>query len=91
MNKNLQQLRTRLDVIDENILLFLAQRLKLAQAIGKEKQKLQLPPLDLQRKQEALLKRISIGQRLGLEERTVKTLYECLHDLAVEFQNKNEK
>lgn len=86
MQRNIIDLRTELDRVDTVILDFLAQRLQLAKAIGKEKQKLQLPPLDLQRKQEALLKRISIGHNLGLKETTVKTLYECLHDLALEAQ-----
>lgn len=86
--ENMTQLRARIDVLDENIVSLLAQRMNVSRQIGQFKKDNNIAILQTGRWDSILEKMISRGVELGLDPEFVRTFYNSIHDESVSIQNK---
>lgn len=85
--KQLQELRERIDVVDERLLKALAERWKLAEEIGKLKKQLILPLEDKEREKEILEKRKLQSTEMGEEDTVfIEELFALLFKKSKEVQ-----
>ena len=87
-NENIEQLRTRIDVIDENLLISLGSRMEVSRKIGQFKKAHNIAIVQAQRWDEILSDMIAKGKAYGLSEQFVTTLFNAIHDASVAEQNK---
>ena len=85
--ENIDQLRAKIDVIDESILYTLASRMKISRQIGEYKKKNNIAILQTSRWDSLLEKVIAKGAEYGLSEKFVTTLFNAIHDASVSEQN----
>ena len=85
---DLELLRRKIDLLDDELLNIIEQRMNLATQVGKYKQSNNLSVVQKKRWEELLLNRIREGSRKGLDERFVKTLFDSIHKESVSRQEK---
>ena len=85
--ENIDQLRAKIDVIDENILYTLASRMKVSRKIGEYKKNNNVAILQTSRWDSLLAKVVEKGNEYGLDERFVKAVFNAIHEASVEVQN----
>ena len=85
--ENIDQLRAKIDVIDENILYTLASRMKVSRKIGEYKKNNNVAILQTSRWDALLAKVVDKGNEYGLDERFVKAVFNAIHEASVEVQN----
>ena len=85
--ENIDQLRAKIDVIDENILYTLASRMKVSRKIGEYKKNNNVAILQTSRWDTLLAKVVEKGNEYGLDERFVKAVFNAIHEASVEVQN----
>lgn len=85
--ENIDQLRAKIDVIDENILYILSTRMNISRQIGEYKKKNNIAILQTSRWDSVLEKVISKGAEYGLSEKFVTTLFNAIHEASVQEQN----
>ncbi|MBS7644376.1 chorismate mutase, partial [Candidatus Bathyarchaeota archaeon] len=73
---SLEKMRKNIDKLDSEILLLLKKRVELAKRIGQEKRKLNLPIIDYARKATVLSKVIQEAEKIGLDETSVKRIFQ---------------
>lgn len=83
----LQNYRNEIDAIDRELLTLLAQRFEVVKKVWEYKKIHDLPPLQPGRWQEVLENRKSIARDLGLSEEFVVTLWNQIHDYALEIES----
>ena len=85
--ENIDQLRAKIDVIDENILYILSSRMKISRQIGEYKKMNNIAILQTARWDSILEKVTAKGAEYGLSEKFVTTLFNAIHEASVEEQN----
>jgi chorismate mutase len=82
----LEQLRSKIDRIDSEIIESLANRMKVATSIGEAKLKSNVQPLQLTRMNQLMENRTKMGTELGLTEKYIKEIYELIHTHSIKVQ-----
>ncbi len=85
--ENIDQLRAKIDVIDENLLYTLGSRMKISRQIGEYKKNNNIAILQTSRWDSLLSKVIEKGKEYGLSEKFVKDFFTAIHEASVEVQN----
>ena len=85
--ENIDQLRAKIDIIDENILYALGSRMKISRQIGEIKRSSNIAILQTNRWDKVLAKVIAKGEEYGLPEDFIKTVFNAIHEVSVEVQN----
>lgn len=86
MDKTLDDWRSEIDTLDEELLNVLEKRFDVVKKVGKYKKQKGLPPLAEKRRQEVLQKWLSRAKELNLSEEFVEKLYELIHEYALEIE-----
>ena len=85
--ENIDQLRAKIDIIDENILFALGSRMNISRQIGEYKKNNNITILQTSRWDQVMSKVISIGNDYGLPEKFLMAVFSAIHDASVEVQN----
>lgn len=85
--ENIDQLRAKIDVLDEEILAAIYQRMQISRQIGLYKKDNNVAILQASRWDEVLAKVVGKGEEYGLSEQFVKALFNTIHEESVEIQN----
>ena len=85
--ESIEQLRARIDVIDESILAALGERMDVSRKIGEYKKKNNIAIIQASRWDTVLERVRSIGAGYGLDPDFVETLYNTIHEASVRSQN----
>ena len=85
--ENIDQLRAKIDIIDENILYALGSRMKISRQIGEFKKSSNIAILQTSRWDKVLAKVIAKGKEYDLPEDFIKTVFNAIHEVSVEVQN----
>lgn len=85
--QELDTLRSQVDRVDQDILEALKQRTEIISKIGLAKKEQNIMPLQIQRMDELMKKRIDLGKNLGLTETFVKDIYDTIHSESVRIQS----
>ncbi|MCM1176646.1 MAG: bifunctional 3-deoxy-7-phosphoheptulonate synthase/chorismate mutase type II [Bacteroidales bacterium] len=85
--ENIDQLRSVIDVIDENLLNTFASRMKISRKIGEYKRDNNIAILQTARWDSILESMVSKGTELGLSEKFVTTVFNAIHEASVQIQN----
>ena len=85
--ENIDQLRARIDVIDENLLALLKSRMEISRSIGRYKKEHNIAILQMQRWDELLDKMVRKGCSEGLGEPFLRAFFNDIHDESVRVQN----
>ncbi len=83
---SLQELRSQIDIIDDELLNLLAKRSEISSKIGVIKKENNLTVLQQDRWNSILSKHIEKGMTLGLKEELVKEIFELIHKDSIERQ-----
>lgn len=86
--ENIDQLRAKIDILDENLLYTLGARMKVSQKIGEYKKNSNVAILQTSRWDEVLAKVVAKGAEYGLPEDFLKDVFNAIHEVSVEIQNK---
>ncbi len=89
MNDNhneLDELRSQIDALDEQLLQILAQRMDSARRIGQYKKAAGIAPLDTERWQSLLEAQLSRAKSLHLSQEFISKLYELIHEYSLEIE-----
>ena len=84
----ISELRKKIDVLDQQLLKVLRDRLLIVAEVGKIKKESGIPPLDHIRWNEVLEKRLMMGESLGLQKEFVKKILNTIHEEALEIEAK---
>ena len=87
-NENIEQLRARIDVIDENLLISLGSRMEVSRKIGEFKKVHNIAIIQTERWDELLSDMIEKGKAYGLSETFIVTVFNAIHEASVAEQNK---
>ena len=85
--ENIDQLRAKIDIIDENILYALGSRMKVSRQIGEYKKNSNVAILQTSRWDKVLAKVVEKGGEYGLSEKFLKAVFNAIHEASVEVQN----
>lgn len=83
---HIEVLRSQIDDADADILCALAKRKKLIEQVGLLKLSAAMPTLQIERWRRLIQQRLALGASLGLKESLIVTLFELLHQDAIEQQ-----
>ena len=84
---NIDQLRAKIDVIDENIIYALGSRMRISRKIGEYKKNNNIAILQTSRWDAILSKVVEKGKEYGLSEKFLKDVFNAIHEESVEIQN----
>ena len=85
--ENLNRLRERIDVIDENIIRELAARMKVSAEIGAAKKEHNVAIIQAGRWEKVLEKVDSLSRQYGLDPGFVRAVFDAIHEESVQKQN----
>ena len=85
--ENIDQLRAKIDVIDENILYALGTRMNVSRQIGEYKKENNIAILQTSRWDKVLSKVVEKGKNYGLTANFLKDVFTAIHEASVEVQN----
>ena len=85
--ENIDQLRAKIDVLDENLLYTLGSRMKICRQIGQYKKDNNIAILQTSRWDSLLAKAVEKGREYGLPEQVVTEIFTAVHDASVDLQN----
>ena len=85
--ENIDQLRAKIDIIDENLLYALGSRMKISRQIGEYKKNNNIAILQTSRWDAILAKVVEAGAEYGLPEKFIKDVFNAIHEASVEVQN----
>ena len=85
--EGIDALRARIDVIDENLLKLLKDRMGVSQAIGQYKKEHNVAILQAGRWEQLLADMVAKGAALGLSEQAITAIMTAIHDESVRVQN----
>ena len=85
--ENIDQLRAKIDVIDENILYAFGSRMNVSRQIGEYKKENNIAILQTARWDKVISKVVEKGKDYGLTERFLKEVFTAIHEASVEIQN----
>lgn len=81
------QLRTQIDIIDENLISLLNSRMELSRKIGEYKKEHNIAIIQTSRWDDILSDMIEKGKYYGLSEKFVESLFNIIHEESVRTQN----
>ena len=84
---NIDQLRAKIDILDENLLYTLGARMKVSRQIGEYKKNNNIAILQTSRWDKVLAKVVAKGQEYDLPEGFIKEIFNAIHEASVEIQN----
>lgn len=84
---NIDQLRAKIDVIDENIIWALGSRMQISRRIGEYKKSNNIAILQASRWDSLLAKVVDKGKEYGISEKLLKDVFNAIHEASVEAQN----
>lgn len=84
---NIDQLRAKIDIIDENILYALGSRMKISRQIGEYKKNNNIAILQTSRWDAVLAKVVEKGKEYGLSDKFLKEVFNTIHEASVSAQN----
>jgi chorismate mutase len=85
--ENIDQLRAKIDIIDESLLYTLASRMKISREIGEFKKNNNIAILQTGRWDSLLAKVVEKGQDYGLPKGFIEDVFNAIHEASVEMQN----
>jgi chorismate mutase len=85
--EGIDALRTRIDVLDENLLKLLADRMKVSSQIGTYKKNHNVAILQAGRWEQVLSDMVTKGAALGISEAAITAIMTAIHDESVRVQN----
>lgn len=85
--ENINQLRAKIDVIDDNLISLLRQRMMVSKQIGKFKKENNIAILQTGRWDSLMARMVESGRQEGLSEEFVRTVYSAIHEESVNIQN----
>ena len=85
--ENIDQLRAKIDILDENLLYTLGARMKVSRQIGEYKKNSNVAILQTSRWDAVLAKVVEKGAEYGLPEGFVTDVFNAIHEASVEIQN----
>ena len=85
--EGIDALRTRIDVIDENLLKLLKDRMDVSRRIGQYKKEHNVAILQAGRWEQLLSDMVERGAQLGLSEASIRAIMTAIHDESVRVQN----
>lgn len=85
--ENIDQLRAKIDVIDENIIYALGSRQKVSQKIGEYKKNNNIAIVQASRWDALIAKVIEKGEEYGLSKKLMTDVFNAIHEASVEAQN----
>lgn len=85
--ENIDQLRAKIDIIDENILYALGSRMNVSRQIGEYKKENNIAIIQAARWDKVLSKVVEKGYDYGLTEKFLKDVFTAIHEASVEVQN----
>ena len=85
--ENIDQLRAKIDILDESLLYTLASRMKISRQIGEYKKNNNIAILQASRWDSLLEKVVEKGREYGLSENFVSDIFNAIHEASVEVQN----
>lgn len=85
--ENIDHLRTKIDVIDENLLYALGARMKISRQIGEYKKDNNIAIIQATRWDSLLGKVVEKGKEYGLSEKFLNDVFNAIHEASVEVQN----
>ena len=84
---NIDQLRAKIDIIDESLLYTLASRMKISRQIGEYKKNHNIAILQASRWDSLLAKVVEKGIEYDLPQGFIKDVFAAIHEASVEVQN----
>ena len=84
---NIDQLRAKIDILDENLLYTLGARMKVSKQIGEYKKNNNIAILQTSRWDAVLAKVVAKGEEYGLSESFLTDVFNAIHEASVEIQN----
>ena len=84
----LNSLRTKIDIVDDQIMSLLMERMKITSEIGAWKRENNISILQSERWNEILKRMLVIGEEMDLSVDFVQRLYKAIHQEAINHQNK---
>ena len=85
--ENIDQLRAKIDILDENLLYTLGARMKVSKQIGEYKKNNNIAILQTSRWDKVLEKVVTKGKEYDLPEGFIKEVFNAIHEASVEIQN----
>ena len=85
--ENIDQLRAKIDILDESLLYTLASRMKISRQVGEYKKNNNIAILQTSRWDSLLAKVVEKGAEYGLPEDFIKDVFNAIHEASVEVQN----
>ena len=84
--ENLDQLRRKIDQLDDELLELLARRMKVSREIGQYKKDNHLPVVQTARYKDLMERRVSDGEKLDMSADFIRALLACIHEESVRQQ-----
>ena len=84
---NIDQLRAKIDVIDENLLYALNSRMKVSSQIGEYKKNNNIAIIQTARWDVVMAKVMEKGKEYGLSDKFLSTVFAAIHEASVDVQN----
>lgn len=84
--KKLDNLRRKIDQIDNQLLTVLQKRFEIVCQIGKLKKEIKLPPLQPQRWKEVVRARLKTAETMGLRKKFIRELFDLIHQESLDRQ-----
>jgi chorismate mutase len=84
---NIEQLRAKIDVLDENLIYTLGSRMKVSRQIGEYKKNNNVAIVQAVRWDALLDKVVEIGYEHGLSKKFLTDVFNAIHEASVEAQN----
>ena len=85
--ENIDQLRAKIDVIDENLIYALGSRMKVCRQIGEYKKNNNIAIIQTSRWDSIIEKVAEKGEEYGLSEKFLNAVFNAIHEASVEIQN----
>lgn len=87
-NEGIEQLRSQIDIIDENLLVALGSRMEISRRIGEFKKAHNIAIVQAARWDSILSSMIEKGKDYGLSEEFITAFFTAIHDASVAEQNR---
>ena len=87
-NEGIEQLRSQIDIIDENLLVALGSRMEISRRIGEFKKAHNIAIVQAARWDSILSSMIEKGKDYGLSEAFITAFFTAIHDASVAEQNR---
>lgn len=84
----LNKLRTKIDIVDDEIIALLGKRMKIAEDIGVWKKENNVSILQAERWNEVLARMLELGEEADMSETFILRLYKAIHQESINHQNK---